>query len=56
MTKIENECQYEWDVDRVEKLLTLVNDDTPETDPNYVELVLLSNLVADYSDAHYVID
>ena len=47
MTKIENESQYEWAVERVEKLLPLVNDETPETDPNYIELVLLSNLVAD---------
>jgi len=53
MTKIENETQYEWAVARVEKLLPLVDDNTPETDPNYIELVLLSNLVADYSDEHY---
>jgi len=55
MTKIENESQYEWAVARVEKLLPLVDDNTPETDPNYIELVLLSNLVADYSEAHYAI-
>ena len=53
MTKIENEKQYEWAVARVEQLLPLVNDDTPETDPNYIEMVLLSNLVADYSEEHY---
>ena len=53
MTKIENEKQYEWAVARVEQLLPLVNDDTPETDSNYIEMVLLSNLVADYSEEHY---
>ncbi|MDE6444837.1 MAG: helix-turn-helix domain-containing protein [Muribaculaceae bacterium] len=53
MTKIENENQYNWAVERVEQLLPLVNDETPETDPNYIELVLLSNLVADYSDEHF---
>ena len=53
MTKIENEKQYEWAVARVEQLLPLVNDNTPETDPNYIEMVLLSNLVADYSEEHY---
>lgn len=53
MTKIENEIQYEWAVNRVEQLLPLVNDETPETDPNYIELVLLSNLVADYSEEHF---
>ena len=55
MTKIENESQYEWAVSRVEQLLHLVNDDTTETDPNYIELALLSNLVADYSEEHYFI-
>ncbi len=55
MTKIENEAQYDWAVQRVEELLPLVNDNTPETDKNYIELVLLSNLVADYSDEHYAI-
>ncbi len=53
MTRIENEKQYEWAVGRVESLLPLVTDDTPETDANYIELELLSNLVADYSDEHY---
>ncbi len=53
MTKIDNEQQYEWAVSRVEELLPLVKEDTPTSDPNYIELVLLSNLVADYSDEHY---
>ncbi len=55
MTKIENELQYNWAVAKVEELLPLVNDSTPESDPNYIELVLLSNLVADYSDEHFSI-
>ena len=55
MTKIENEQQYNWAVARVEQLLPLVNDNTPLTDPNSIELELLSNLVADYSDEHYSI-
>lgn len=55
MTKIENESQYEWAVAKMEELLPLVNDETPETDPNYIELVLLSNLVADYSEEHYTV-
>ncbi|MDO5343121.1 MAG: helix-turn-helix domain-containing protein [Bacteroidia bacterium] len=53
MTKIENEQQYEWAVSRVEELLPLVNDETPVNDPNSIELELLSNLVADYSDEHF---
>ena len=55
MTKITNEQQYEWAVARVEQLLPLVTDETPRTDPNSIELELLSNLVADYSDEHYTI-
>lgn len=55
MTKIENETQYDWAVARVEELLPLVNDSTPTDDPHYIELVLLSNLVADYSDEHFAL-
>ena len=55
MTKIENEAQYEWAVSKVEELLPLVDDDTPQDDPNYIELVLLSNMVADYEEIHYPI-
>ena len=40
---------------RVEQLLPLVTDETPRNDPNSIELELLSNLVADYSDEHYSI-
>lgn len=55
MTKIENEIQYNWAVGRVEELLPIVNEDTPRYDPAYIELELLTNLVADYSDEHYAI-
>lgn len=53
MTKIENQTQYEWAVKRVEELLPLVKDDTPLSHPNSIELELLSNLVADYSEEHF---
>ena len=55
MTKIENQTQYEWAVKRVEELLPLVQDDTPSNDPNSIELELLSNLVADYSEEHFAL-
>lgn len=55
MTKIENQVQYEWAVRRVEELLLLVKDDTPLDDPNSIELELLSNLVADYSEEHFAL-
>lgn len=55
MTKIENQAQYEWAVKRVEELLPLVKEDTPLNDPNSIELELLSNLVADYSEEHFAL-
>ena len=53
MAKIENEIQYNWAVNRVDELLPLVDDNTPLDDPNSIELELLSNMVADYSDVHF---
>ncbi len=55
MTKIENEAQYDWALARVEQLLPITDEGTPLDDPNMIELVLLSNLVADYSDIHFAI-
>ena len=56
LMKIENEEQYNQMVARVEQLLTLVDDYTPEDNPNRIELEMLSNLVADYSDDHFNIN
>jgi HTH-type transcriptional regulator/antitoxin HigA len=56
MTKIETEAQYRWALQRVEELLPLVKDDTPTTDPNSIELELLSSLVSEYSDKHFAIE
>ncbi len=55
MAIIENEQQYNWAVKRVEELLPLVDDNTPLDNPNSIELALLSNLVTDYSEAHFAI-
>jgi len=55
MTKIENERQYIASSERIEELLPLVKEDTPLYDKNLVELELLSNLVADYDEAHFPI-
>lgn len=52
---IRNREQYEWAVARVEQLLPLVDDNTPRTDPNSIELELLSNQVADYSEENFSI-
>lgn len=55
MTKIENKTQYDWAVARVEELLPQVAEDAPVDDPNVIELELLSNLVADYSETHFAL-
>ena len=55
MSKIENKAQYDWAVNRVEELLSLVDDNTPKDDASLIELELLSNLVADYSEEHFAI-
>ena len=55
MTRIENETQYNWAVAKVETLLPLVDDNTPVDHPDSIELELLSNLVADYSEIHFAI-
>lgn len=53
--KIENETQYNWAMARIDELLPKVNDETPDNDPNSIELYLLSSLVQDYEDEHYPI-
>lgn len=55
MTRIENESQYEWAVERVEKLLSQTDDSMPADNPKMIELKLLSDLVSDYSNKHYSI-
>lgn len=53
--KIQNEIAYKAAMERIEELLPLVDDDTPLTDRNLIELDLLAELVADYEDEHYPI-
>lgn len=55
MAHIKNEVEYNAAMERIEELLLVVNQETPESDRNSIELVLLSNLVADYDETHYPI-
>ena len=55
MAQIRKKAQYDWAVHRVEILLPLVKEDTPENNPYRIELELLSELVAEYSEAHFAI-
>lgn len=53
MAKIKSEIQYEKTIERIEELLPKVDNNTPEHDKNFVELDLLSDLVAEYEEEYY---
>lgn len=53
-TKITTE-KYDADLKRIDELLPLVTDDTPNKDPNLIELLKVSDNVEEYQDVHYPI-
>jgi HTH-type transcriptional regulator / antitoxin HigA len=53
MTELKNEAQYEAMIERIEELLKVVNNDTPVTDRNFIELDVISNLVEEYEEKYY---
>jgi len=53
MATIKTKQQYDKAVERIEELLRVVSNDTPPDDKDFVELDLLSDLVADYETVHY---
>ena len=55
MAKIKTEKQYKGASERIEELLKVVGNDTPIDDKNYIELDLLSDLVADYEEEYFPI-
>jgi len=52
---IKNEKQYQIACGRIEELLQVVGNETHTDDKNFIELDLLSDLVADYEEAKYPI-
>lgn len=52
---IKNEMQYDAIMKRIDELLKVVNDDTPQTDKDFIELMLLSDIVEEYEEVHYPI-
>jgi HTH-type transcriptional regulator/antitoxin HigA len=52
---IKNEKQYETACARIEELLQVVGNETGTDDKSFIELDLLSDLVADYEEAKYPI-
>ena len=56
MAQIKTEKEYEATMARIDELLPLTwGDNVPEDSPEYIELNLLSDLVAEYEDLHYPI-
>ena len=55
MAQIKNEVAYNAAMKRIEELEELVGDNTPETDPLYLELDMLVDMVEEYEDIHYPI-
>lgn len=48
--------QYEYALTRIEELLPLVDDATPVSDKNAVELTIVSDVVESYEKIHYPIE
>ena len=53
---IKNEIQYNAIMKRIDQLLEVVDDNTPEDNPEYIELMLLTDIVESYEDEHYPIE
>lgn len=53
MKKINNDIEYNAIVTRIDELVEIVNDDTPQTDRNYIELDLLADMVVEYEKIHF---
>ena len=56
MTRINTEIQYEKALERVDELLREVDNQTSENDKNYIELDLLSDLVAEYEEKYFPVE
>lgn len=55
MAKITTKTVYDATMERIEELLPLVNDNTPSSDKNAIELDLLTAMVEEYEEEHYPI-
>jgi len=55
MKIIKTAAEYEAIMQRVNELVEIVDDSTPQTDKNYIELDILSDLVVAYEKEHYPI-
>ena len=55
MKRIAHKAEYEAIMARVDELVEIVDDNTPPTDKNYIELDFLTDLVVAYEKEHYPI-
>ena len=53
---IKNEMQYNAIMKRIGELLQIVDDNTHESNPDYIELMILTDLVQAYEDMYYPIE
>lgn len=56
MTKIKTNKQYDAACARIEELLKVVSNNTLADDKNYLELDLISDLVAEYEEEHFPVE
>jgi len=55
MKMISNKIEYEAIMERVDELVEIVDDNTPLTDKNCIELDFLVELIVSYEKEHYPI-
>ena len=55
MAHIKNEAAYRVALQRIDELLPLVDDETPTSDKNYIDLDMLSDMAEEYEESHYPI-
>ena len=55
MAQIRSEAAYQAALKRIEELDEIVDENTSETDPLYLELDMLVDMVEEYEDIHYPI-
>ena len=55
MKLITNKAEYEAIMTRIDELVEIVDDNTPPTDKNYIELDFLTDLVVAYEKEHFPI-
>ena len=53
--KNDNKYRYEEAVKRIDALLEIVDNNAPRDDPNYIELMDLSDFVENYEEEHFPI-